>query len=307
MKFGCRPALALLLAVHVVAPAAALSRSQAKGAATLELHSGDAAPALALSGQLEATITVLGDKGVQVELPAKLVVDSPWTVIERRAAVTTRTETGQVRWRQVFTLAPHAPGPQPLQLASLRLREGDSAWREIAWDAMTIEVRTAIQQADSKQLRDITSVEELPTPVPPDWTPWLWLGLFPLALAVLAAAHRLRRKGRPAPVPPEQIACRDVDRLLALGLPAKGQGKKFVFLLAALVRKYLEERFDLPARRQTTAELLAGLGSVSAMSEEQKRSVQAFFEQADVLRYTPLPIEADACQRLAEEARGLFQ
>src|SRR5438093_2512985 len=141
MPFGCRPALAFLLAAHLAAPAAALSRLQAKGAATLELHSGDAGPALALSGQLEATITVLGGKGLQVELPAKLVADSPWTVIERRPAVTSRTETGQVRWRQVFTLAPQAPGPQPLQLAPLRLREEDSAWREIAWDAMTIEVR----------------------------------------------------------------------------------------------------------------------------------------------------------------------
>ena len=64
----------------------------------------------------------------------------------------------------------------------------------------------------------------------------------------------LPRRHRPGALTSAQVACRELDRIASLGLPAAGQVERFHTLVSNVLRRYLEKRFGLPARRQTTPE-----------------------------------------------------
>lgn len=93
------------------------------------------------------------------------------------------------------------------------------------------------------------------------WQWWVWL-LIALALAFVAALIWWLRRRRsltgqkdlatPA-IPPDVEALQQLDALTARGT---GNPKRFYFSLSAVLRHYVERRFDFPAAEMTTEELL---------------------------------------------------
>ena len=303
MSYASLAALAVLLAVP--AWCGALSTSQTKGAATLSVRAEHDRPNLALSDVLYVSLAVEAGPGLKVEAPARLLASSAWSILRRGQPTTKQLETGRVRWQQSFTLAPLAPGAHTLDVAPLRYRDSASDWQTATWEPIAISVETQIKSADVALLRDITSVEEVSPPEP--GARWAWLLVIPGAVAVLAAGLALRRKRRTSRVStPAEVAWRELERLTARGLPKKGKGRSFTILLVGVVRRYLERRYDLPARRLTSDELLARLEGV-ALDESARQTLREFFVAADVARFAPGAAQTQVCAALAELARRFLQ
>jgi hypothetical protein len=295
-----RPALTALALLLLAAPAAAYHHKEVVGMAALEARSD--ADKVALSDVLYVVITVEGSKDLQVETPCR--PGAGWDVVASAALAPKAGEDGRYRWRQTFTLAPTAPGEQRLELTPLVYRDGEAEAQTVTWKPLTIAVETRIKDADPKQARDITTPEEPPPGPPALEFPWLWITL-PLALVVGLAGLWLvlRRRPRPRAVTPGQRALRECDRLAAMKLPDKGHGKSFVALLTGILRRYLERGFDLPARRQTTAELLRAIDGRTDLADESKKWLHAFFAQADLVKFAAAEISAERCEALVEEVR----
>lgn len=154
-------------------------------------------------------------------------------------------------------------------------------------------------------LRDIKP----PVDVPDYWF-WLWLALGILA-AILAGyllwKFWLNKKFRPvpvAPLPPHVRAKRRLREALA-HLP---EPEKFTVLVSGTIRIYLEERFDFHAPERTTEEFLHELQATDRLTEDQKKSLGAFLERCDLIkfaRYEPTQMELEdlhnSAMRLVEE------
>jgi hypothetical protein len=298
----CGPMAALLLLTLAV-PAAAFQHRQTHGPASLEARSDSERPTLALADVLHITVTVDAGKGLAVKAPIRPTADSAWEVLATAATEPKPLPDGRLRWQQALTLAPMAPGEPKLELTPLSFRDDAGGEQQITFKPLTVPVQSQIKDADLRHARDITSTED--PPPPPERSPllWLWLALPAVLLLTLAGVLLARRRAVLRPASALRKALRECDHLAAMRLPEKEHAKSFVVLVTGIVRRYLERRFDLPARRQTTAELLRSVDGRADMDEESKRWLRDFFTQTDVVKFAGGAASAERCGALMEEVR----
>lgn len=119
------------------------------------------------------------------------------------------------------------------------------------------------------------------------WLYWLLAALALAALVVLGLWIRKRsKKGpraavEPAPVAPEAEAYGLLDALAADG---GIDGKGFYFRLSAIVRRYVERRFEFPAAEMTTEELLPRLDRLP-LAGDLARSLKSFCRLTDPIKF----------------------
>lgn len=276
---------------------------QHRGAATLRIAAAaeKGQLVLALTDLLAIQIEVEGDASLEVQEPSSWV-KGPW--LARPAGAAERRNLGpKIIWKQTLNVEPSRPGETALLVEPLRYRSGDGAWQTATWSAVAVRVTSRLIQADVNSARDITSIEELPSP-PPRASHGSWaVGVLVGAIVVLAlwVVWRRRRRQYKSRMAPEAWALYELQRLQSLGLPGQGKQERFGTLLAGLVRRYLENRFHLPARRQTTAEFLAALDQ-RAILTDQRAFLESFLRRCDLLKFAPLSASADECRDLAAQA-----
>jgi hypothetical protein len=287
-------------------PAAPVVQQQGPAALRTEARLDDGVLALAFTDQLPLLVEVIGDAGLEVRPPQKWVGE-PWKLDRLQAPQRERMGDGRVRWSQPLWLEPLAPGEVKLQLEPLSYRQRGGSWQTVAWQPLTVRVQARLTDPDINSARDIVPIEEVPAPA--GRQRWQALGaavLAALALLVLIA-WRFRRRA-PAMSGSRSLqhaALRDLDRLIALRLPERGKGERFGTLLAGLLRRYLERKHGLPARRQTTAEFLAALEQVEHL-EKHKAWLEQFLGRCDQIKFAPVNTTQAECDELSQQLRAFL-
>jgi hypothetical protein len=119
------------------------------------------------------------------------------------------------------------------------------------------------------------------------WLYWALAALAVLVLAVLAWRLWRRRKRTPAeeaaepPVPAETEAYGLLDALAAEG---ELNPKQFYFRLSAILRRYIERRFEVPAAEMTTEELLPTVDRLP-LGPQLSQPLKAFCRAADPIKF----------------------
>jgi hypothetical protein len=132
----------------------------------------------------------------------------------------------------------------------------------------------------------------------PRWVVWL-AALVVLAVLGWLAWRRLRRRrgslpqatDQPLAAPAWLQAALDLRELEASG----ATGRAFLDRLAAILRRYLQDRFHLPAVEMTVAEL-ATAARAAGWRDEQVADFLAILAACDRLRYAPPEISMLACR-----------
>jgi hypothetical protein len=263
---------------------------------------------LRLSSVVRLTLTVEGLSPLEVE-PWKMETEH-WRSRPAGPPEIVQQGNGLTRWRQAFRLSPQAPGKElPLQLAPLHYRERDGPLQDAAWTQITVDVLTRWTNPTPADMEDITSIEELP---PDDgvslYTVLAWAGggiLF-LGVAALVGWRVAERRRRPRPkLPPEQAAQAELDRLLALDLPGRGEGGRFHTLLGDVMRRYLDDRYGLQTLRQTSAECLEAVRESAVWDEDRRGRLRGLLEQCDRVKFSGTEATTAECQCAAETVRRL--
>jgi hypothetical protein len=293
----------IVLACGAQPPPAEVLQTQgpAKLRAGLSFENGRAT--LAFTDQITLIIEVDGDETLQVKSPKEWVAE-PWRASRVGPVRETRGE-GRLGWSRTIWVEPLAPGEHVLQLEPLQIRERGGDWRTIAWKPLTIRVSARLVDVDLAKLRDITSIEEVPGPA--DEARWTWIIAGTAAALVLAGVvgWLWRRRAAGSSRSAESLALRELERLEGLGLPERGKGERFGALLTALLRRYLERRFDVPARRQTTVEFLATIGQVPALKSEAAW-MEDFLTRCDQIKFAPIETTQAECAALAMQVRDFL-
>jgi LPXTG-motif cell wall-anchored protein len=98
---------------------------------------------------------------------------------------------------------------------------------------------------------------EPPQPVDRRWIHWsIAAGGAVLVAAAAVVLLRRRKKKAAIPTPPEEIAYEALRRLVALNLVEQGKIELFFVILSAILREYVENRFQVRAPERTTEEFL---------------------------------------------------
>jgi len=161
-----------------------------------------------------------------------------------------------------------------------------------------------------EDIRDIKGPVTLPFEVE------LWMVLLLVTLLIVGAALfflwlRKRKKEEVAIAPPLILA--DLEALKALDyleeqkLPEAGKGQDFFFQLSAILRRYLERRFGVRATEQTSEEFLTQLAESDFLTEEQKKPLRSFMENADLVKFAKQDAGPKECREGDKFARQLIQ
>jgi hypothetical protein len=132
------------------------------------------------------------------------------------------------------------------------------------------------------------------------WLYWAMAALVLLALTALVWRQwRKRAKpaaggGTPPPLPPDTEALQLLDSLAADG---GLDPKQFYFRLSAVVRRYIERRFAIPAAEMTTEELLPRIDRLP-VGPELAQTLKSFCRAADPIKFAGAPADAN---RLAHD------
>lgn len=137
------------------------------------------------------------------------------------------------------------------------------------------------------------------------WLFWVLAVLVLLGLVWMAWHRRQQRQNDPRgepppPIPPETEALQALDSLAARdGIG----GKQFYFALSAIVRRYVEHRFDIPAAEMTTEELLPRVNGLPLEADLAKTLV-AFCRSTDPIKFAGADSDRDQMDRDLRFARS---
>jgi hypothetical protein len=209
-----------------------------------------------------------------------------------------RSSNGALQLVLRYTIAAYHTGSQQLPPIMIGYTLADGTAGQVQSAApLVVNVESVIPPgATPTDIRPLKPQGSLPAPAS---LTVVWIGL--AALAVLALLLSLttfyyarRRTRGPAPVPalpPVEAARAELQRILALDLPAQGEMVQHYRLLGACIRAYLASRFALPATTLTSNEL-ADLMERQQVSRWAARLVSGLLSECDAVvyaRYAPAP------------------
>lgn len=217
-------------------------------------------------------VTVDGSPTLQIE-PAELAdAVSAWKA--SRSAMRSEWTDGRVTAKEEILLEQTKLGLQPLPDVKVRFRAGPTAkWEQAEWKDILKDVREPpLLAAPSKPS----------APAPESSNEVAWVGGALALLAVIAlVVWRSRRK---VPPPPDVWALGELDRLEKAVAEPACDAAWFYTVLSNVVRRYLVERFQMPALQRTTAEFLAGVCEAPPLVEHRV-VLRHFFEHCDLGKF----------------------
>lgn len=138
---------------------------------------------------------------------------------------------------------------------------------------------------------------------------WIWwLAAGAAAAAALGFTWWLMRRPRPVPaeppLPPHERALRELARLAADDLPARGEMDAFFVRLSSIVRTYIEGRFGIAAPDRTTQEFIREASRHPDLSGDHGRTLAEFLRSADMVKFAAARPAADACGDAMDRMRA---
>jgi Domain of unknown function (DUF4381) len=153
--------------------------------------------------------------------------------------------------------------------------------------------------APAEDIRDIRG----PKFILPAWALWA-----AIAAAVLLALcgywfWRWQRGRRARILTPFEIALKGLEDIRARMLP--GSAREFSIEVSAIVRTYIEHRFDVTATRRTTEEFLRELlESANASLARHRTLLGEFLQQCDVVKFAAQSLTIQNMESLRQSARA---
>jgi hypothetical protein len=270
-------------------------------------------PAKPLVGDtVTLTITVTAEKDVEVLMPEFGEALERFAIVEfvPRESIDDQGRTTAV---QTYRLQPPSSGRQaipPILIEYVDRRpgqreapEGLDAY-ELLTERLEFEVQSVIPADAKADLKPpLGQLGPRDQPAGRRW-PWAIAATIVLAVAALCAiraARVWRRRARRRSA--YQIARARLDRLLARPRPTAEQVDAFYVELSGIVRRYLEDRFELRAPELTTEEFLGSVGQSPELSRDHQVLLREFLRQADLVKFAGHQPSNDDVERSLESAR----
>jgi hypothetical protein len=177
---------------------------------------------------------------------------------------------------------------------------------------VSFEVQSLLSIPGSPEgIYDIKPLEEFPLP----WLNYFWMALAVLVLLALFYYLWCKWKSRPFPLnlpPPvpnltaEQLALEELESLKNKGWLQIGRTQEHFFELSEVFRRYLENRYQFPAREWTTEEITAHFKQSSSLSDNLKLKARSILTQTDRVKFAKAEQAEDEMQSIInfiQEAR----
>ena len=221
---------------------------------------------------------------------------------------------GSTTYSQKYTIQPYQSGEQsipPILVEFVDNRPGkkpspdDLDAYEILTDRIDFTVKSVLPAGASNELKPPLGELELKTESPINGRSWLLaivigagvvVGIIALVLAKKWKNQVIRRNAY-------EIARTRLDQLMARPLPETVEAVESFFIeISAIVRRYLENRYELRAPDLTTEEFLSLAGQGDNLSRDHQALLQEFLRQADMVKFAGVSVSPDDIKRSTDLA-----
>jgi hypothetical protein len=248
--------------------------------------------------QIQLVLEASAPENVAVEFPTYSAGLGDFTLKDMRVSPARMTGPGDeqlILHRITYILEPYLSGTYTIPAMTVTFSDKKNA--EDVIRLVTREFEVPVQSllapdTDQVAIKDIKP----PYALPPDRVKiFLLAGLIILLAAVVIYGYYFRiKKSSPQKSPetrlkPEEIARRELGRLLAEDLLAKGEVKLFHLRISDILRHYIENRFGLKAPERTTEEFLLELSQAESTANVllsiHKNLLADFLSQCDLVKF----------------------
>ncbi len=206
----------------------------------------------------------------------------------------------QLEYKKWYTLQADIAGAYIIPSMTVAYTDKDNLKKELQTPQIFIQVMSALTAENGEVSKDIIDIKPLQK-LERDLTPYILISAGVLVLLVvivgtLVYIDRRTKRKQQAAKPAHVIALEEFEQLQKENLIARGGFKDHYFRLSDIFRRYIENRFNVPAVEQTTQELSPEIESLQDMTASVKTTTQAFLKQSDLIKFakhTPATDEID--------------
>jgi len=240
---------------------------------------------------------------IVVEAPNDVDVQIP-EMVDKFAGLATadvqrKTENLRGERRRIvetYTLDPIFIGDYPIEPASVTWGENESV--TVPSPGLRVRDLTEEEKKAAAEFVEIAGPMPITNPMLRKW------GISGAIIAVVALLTgvgvylflRWRKRSRPLPVPllPWEVAYQRLRELDQRQLPQAGKYGPYYVDLSAILRYYIEDRFQLRAPEQTTPEFLAEAGRSRVVSDPHQKLLAGFLRHCDRVKFAQyVPVKED--------------
>lgn len=209
------------------------------------------------------------------------------------------------RWYRLETLT---PGAYVIEPAVITYRDPKGTVQEIKTPQLFVDIKTTIKEGDKA-----ADIRDIKFPVFLKENLLIYLAVIGGVLLAAAGGYGLwryiqRRKAlkllNTPPRPAHEIALEELENLLKMDLIKQGRVKEYYQIMSDIVRRYIEKRFSIKAKEQTTQEFLGEIAFSKTLDDEPRKIISDFLVSCDMVKfakYGAAPSEAEEACGLARE------
>ncbi len=284
-------------------PADAIVKDTDAGAAQIHVQVWPAAPTLGDSIWLRLEVTA--KPGVAVELPFDQAALGRFQVL-RYVPESSRADDGGARRVDTYELAAPMSGRHripPLRVVVDDQRPDGLRDREVLTDEVPIVVATVLAEKTDAQLTAPSGTLDPEVGGGVWWTLIFAIaGIVAVALAIVLWLVLRARAERRSRVDAWEVAMQRLDELERAGAPEADAADAWFVKLSAIVRAYVEIRFQLRAPELTTEEFLLHARRIPALA-----SLGPFLEKCDRVKFAGWRPESAESLEVLKAARSFVE
>jgi hypothetical protein len=246
--------------------------------------------AITIADKLSLTLEARIDKKYTVKLPELGEKLDQFSIKDFSKKPGALVDKDTMSYKQSYVLEPFLSGDYEIPAFTVSFwTENESDPHVLESEPVSIKVGSILPE-NMKDIKIVGAIGPLTLP-PPDLT---WLFILVGAILIVGGAggallylylKKQAEKIRIITIPAHELAYRQLRKLVAKNLIEKGETKLFYYGISDIMRRYIENRFDLNASEETTEEFLASLSGWSGFSAEQKRLLKLFLEHCDLVKF----------------------
>jgi hypothetical protein len=272
------------LALALVASSATAGRADSPAPVTI---TASAAPKeVTIGDPIHYTVEVSAATDTELLIPVLAGQLGDFTITDF-GEVPPRKENGRVTTARWYTLTTFESGDHVIPAPQVQYRVPGEALQEATGNEVLVGVQSLLaREPSANDIRDVRPPEEVPF----DWRPYGVLTAAVVAAGLLMAGfvyflNRPRRQYVAPPRPPHEIALAALNRLRAQHLVEQGRFDVFYVDLSSIVRRYLEDRFEVRAPEMTTEEFLSIAARDTRLNPTHRRLLGEFLSDADLVKF----------------------
>jgi hypothetical protein len=254
-----------------------------RAAGAIEITAGVDKETAGIGDRITYSIKVTAEKDTEVEFPAP--GEKMGGLDIRDLDLSRKGSFGRKILTQSYILGVFEPGEYTIPAMTVRYQSGGK-W----FESETEEVQIAIESALEAE-KGVVDIRDIKGPIAVRGVLYYSkrVILIAIVIGIIAAAIlfiKRRREDAATPKKPAHIiAYEALDDLNKKSLIGQGKIKEYYVRLSDIVRRYLEDRFELRAPEMTTEEFLEKAKETPELSREHKSLLKDFMSHCDLVKF----------------------